>query len=261
LNRNQEIAFRGFDTSFDKLILRQAQDYSDTDLLTTDLPLTDSPTTDLPTTDLLIMTRILPTSAPEALQTALDLLRAGEVIAFPTDTVYGVGALAFDTNAAREIYRVKQRPPEKALPILLGDFSQVQQVAAEVTPLARKLAAAFLPGALTIILPKHPKLPREVSALDTVGVRVPDHAFARALLRAAGAMAVSSANLSGAANPVDAGEVYAQLKGSLPLILDGGRTRGSVPSTVVDCCGSKPVILREGPISADEIQALLAEKG
>jgi L-threonylcarbamoyladenylate synthase len=202
-------------------------------------------------------TKIIPTSHPNALKIALQLLRAGEIIAFPTDTVYGVGALAFDATGAQEIYRVKQRPPEKALPILLGDFAQVSQVAAEVTPLARKLAAAFLPGALTIILPKHPKLPREVSALDTIGVRVPNHAFARALLRAAGAMAVSSANLSGADNPQDAKQVYAQLNGSLPLILDGGRARGSVPSTVVDCCGTKPIVLREGPVSFAEIQAVL----
>jgi L-threonylcarbamoyladenylate synthase len=202
-------------------------------------------------------TKIIPTSHPNALKIALQLLRAGEIIAFPTDTVYGVGALAFDATGAQVIYRVKQRPPEKALPILLGDFAQVSQVAAEVTPLARKLAAAFLPGALTIILPKHPKLPREVSALDTIGVRVPNHAFARALLRAAGAMAVSSANLSGADNPQDAKQVYAQLNGSLPLILDGGRARGSVPSTVVDCCGTKPIVLREGPVSFAEIQAVL----
>ncbi len=204
-------------------------------------------------------TKILPLSAPNAIELALQYLRLGEVIAFPTDTVYGIGALAFDAPAVQKIYAVKKRPPEKALPVLLGSFKQVHQVATEVPPLARELAAAFLPGALTIILPKHPKLPAAVSSLETVGVRIPKHKFTRQLLKAAGAMAVTSANISGEENPVTAEDVYAQLHGRLPLILDGGRTRGGIPSTVVDCRGDEPIILREGPVTLAEIETFLAK--
>jgi len=122
---------------------------------------------------------------------------------------------------------------------------------------ALKLAEAFWPGALTLVVPKHPNIPEEVSSLETIGIRIPDHEFTRALLNTAGPMAVTSANISGQDSPVDAGEVYAQLKGSLPLILDGGRTAGNLPSTVIDCTKDEIVILREGPITLDEIRRVL----
>ena len=205
-----------------------------------------------------MQTKIILTSSPNALSIALELLRAGELIAFPTDTVYGIGTLAFNAEGAAKIYQAKRRSPDKALPILLGDVAQLRQVAAYIPEMAHKLAKAFLPGALTLILPKHPDIPEAVSALETVGVRIPDHDFTRRLLLAAGPMAVTSANLSGEASPIDADEVYAQLNGSLPLILDGGRTRGGSPSTVVDCTGTKPVILREGPIHLSEIHRAIS---
>lgn len=204
-------------------------------------------------------TEILPISAPYALQRAIDTLQAGELVAIPTDTVYGLGTLAFSTTGALKIYQVKERPPEKALPILLGEFTQLKLVAEFVPETARKLAAAFWPGALTLILPKHPDIPKAVSALDTVGVRIPNHIFARELFQAAGPMAVSSANLSGHSNPTTAEDVYAQLKGSLPLILDGGRISGGIPSTVVDCTGADIRILREGTISRKMIGEALAK--
>ena len=205
-------------------------------------------------------TKIIPISDPNAVSTALEFLRAGELIAFPTDTVYGVGTFAFNGKAAQHIYTVKKRSPDKAIPILLGDISQIPLVAVNLPESALKLAEAFWPGALTLAVPKHPDIPEEVSSLETVGIRIPDHDFTRALLNAAGPMAVTSANISGKDSPVDAGDVYAQLKGILPLILDGGHTRGGTSSTVIDCTRDEIVILREGPIQREEIERVLAVK-
>ena len=202
-------------------------------------------------------TKLVPTFAPNAIQTALDVLRTGELVAFPTDTVYGIGTFAFNAEGATKIYAAKRRPPDKALPILLGDVSQIPLVAVNLSDAALKLAERFLPGALTLVVPKHPDIPTEVSSLETIGIRIPDHDFARALLNAAGPMAVTSANISGAESPVDADDVYQQLNGSLPLILDGGRTPGGTSSTVVDCTQPEIRILREGPIHLDELLAIL----
>lgn len=202
-------------------------------------------------------TEVLPAADPAALAHALDVLRAGGLVAFPTDTVYGVGALAFDGPAVEGIYIAKQRPNEKAIPVLIGDADDLARVAAHVPPLAAALAARFWPGPLTLVVFKHPGLPDAVSESATVGVRVPDHPVARALLRAAGPMAVTSANLSGQASPSTAEEVLEQLGGRIALILDGGRTPGGVPSTVVDCLGAEPKVLRPGPITEEEIRAVL----
>jgi len=117
-----------------------------------------------------------------------------------------------------------------------------------------QLATRFWPGPLTLVVPKHPDLPEAVSASQTVGVRVPDHPAARVLLRAAGPLAVTSANRSGEASPVTAKEVMEQLGGRIPLIIDGGRTPGGIPSTVVNCLGIEPVILREGPLTAGQVR-------
>ena len=206
-----------------------------------------------------MQTKIVPISSPNALPTALKLLHAGELVAFPTDTVYGIGTLVFNAAGAAKIYAAKERPPDKALPILLGDVEDLGKVAINIPAMAIKLANAFLPGALTLILPKHPDIPDAVSSLETVGVRIPDHDFTRALLRVAGPMAVTSANLSGKNSPVSAEEVYAQLKGRLSLILDGGMSAGGIPSTVVDCTGKEAVILREGSISKKEIIESMAK--
>jgi L-threonylcarbamoyladenylate synthase len=198
-------------------------------------------------------TEILPVASPSALRRALEILRSGGLVAFPTDTVYGLGALAFEGAAVESIYAAKDRPVEKAIPVLLGSADDLPKVAAYVPEMALTLAAHFWPGPLTLVIPKHPDLPEAVSATSTVGVRVPDHAAARALLQASGPLAATSANLSGQPSPSTAEEVRAQLGGRIPLILDGGRTPGGVPSTVVDCLGAEPKVLREGPISSQEI--------
>ncbi len=174
-------------------------------------------------------------------------------MAFPTDTVYGVGALAFDRIAVESIYTAKGRPVEKAIPVLIGEVGDLEKVALEVPKVALKLADHFWPGPLTLVVPKRLELPDAVSADSTVGVRIPDHPFARSLLRITGPMAVTSANLSGSPNPTTAAEVFTQLGGRIPLILDGGTVPGGIPSTVVDCTGAEPKILRNGSISHKQI--------
>ena len=200
-------------------------------------------------------TEILPADDPLAIHRALAILRAGGLVAFPTDTVYGLGAQAFNQTAVESIYLAKDRPLEKAIPILIADVVDLDKVADAVPALALRLAVRFWPGPLTLVVPKHASLPATVSATSTVGVRIPDHGAARALLRAAGPMAVSSANLSGQDNPRTVGEVIRQLNGSIPLVLAGGETRGGIPSTVVDVTGAEPVILREGPITFEQIKS------
>ena len=198
-------------------------------------------------------TDILSAQDPLALPHALEILQFGGLVAFPTDTVYGVGALAFDRAAVESIYAAKGRPLEKAIPVLIGDADDLSKVSAEVPEIALKLAARFWPGPLTLVVPKRPELPGQVSSSPTVGVRIPDHSMARQLLLLAGPMAVTSANLSGQPSPSTAQEVLSQLSGRIDLILDGGITPGGVPSTVVDCSGAELQVLREGPISKDEI--------
>jgi L-threonylcarbamoyladenylate synthase len=202
-------------------------------------------------------TNILPTTAADTIPRALEVLRTGGLVAFPTDTVYGVGCLAFDGKAVESIYAAKDRLFEKAIPILLGDSEDLEKVVISIPSAARRLASRFWPGPLTILVPKKPGLPEAVSTTSTVGVRVPDHEVARALLRAAGPMAVTSANISGQASPTTAQEVFTQLSGRIELIIDGGKTPGGVPSTVVDCSDEEIKIIREGPITEEELLSTL----
>ena len=203
-------------------------------------------------------TIIISADSSDAIQHALDVLNNGGLVAFPTDTVYGVGALVHDGKAIESIYVAKDRPIEKAIPVLIADAEDMDKVGMDIPDLARRIAARFFPGPLTCIIPKQPTLPSAVSATSTVGVRAPDHDVARALLRAAGPMAVTSANISGQPSPSTAEEVFAQLNGRIPLIMDGGKTPGGVPSTVVDCTNDEIKILREGPISLEEIKNKLS---
>lgn len=203
-------------------------------------------------------TEVLPTTAPNALHYACDVLRYGGLVAFPTDTVYGVGALAFHREAVMRLYTVKGRSTDKAIAVLLGREADLAQVASELSPAARQLAAKFWPGSLTLVVTKNPQLPAVVSPLPSVGVRMPDHEFARRLLAQTGPLAVTSANRSGEPNALTAADVLAQLAGRIELVLDGGRVPGGVPSTVVDCTGPTPKILREGPVTAADIAAAVA---
>jgi L-threonylcarbamoyladenylate synthase len=196
-----------------------------------------------------------PEAVRQQLTPAAALLRAGELVAFPTDTVYGVGAIAWNREAVGKLYVAKLRALDKAIPILLADPADLDLVARDVSPTARRLAERFWPGPLTIVVGRASQVPDEVTAGgDSVAVRVPDHAVARALIREAGApLATTSANLSGGASPVTAQEVAAQLAGRIAMILDGGRCPGGKASTVVDLTGPSPVVLRPGPIGLEEI--------
>jgi L-threonylcarbamoyladenylate synthase len=202
-------------------------------------------------------TEILSVKDPDALQRAWKILREGGLVAFPTDTVYGIGSDAHNQAAIESIYLVKGRSLEKAIPILIADTDDLEKVVKTVTPLARRLASRFWPGPLTLVLPKQGELPPAISATSTVGVRLPDQDFARALFRLAGPLAVTSANLSGRENPCTAEEVLRQLNGRIPLILNGGKAPGGIPSTVVDATGIDPILLREGPISMKKIKSIL----
>jgi L-threonylcarbamoyladenylate synthase len=205
-------------------------------------------------------TRIVPASQPDAIQQALDILQRGGLVAFPTDTVYGLGALAFNPQAIEELFVVKERQYNKAIAVLLSDPNELSEVAAQMNENARRLALRFWPGPLTLVVPRHPALPENLSPHATIGVRMPDHPVALRLMDLSGPLAVTSANLSGADNTETAQQVIDQLAGRIPLILDGGRTPGGSPSTVVDCTGIEPLILRSGPVSGEDIQAALNEE-
>jgi L-threonylcarbamoyladenylate synthase len=190
---------------------------------------------------------------------AVTLLQAGELVAFPTDTVYGVGAIVWDPVAVSKLYLAKLRPADKAIPVLLSDSSDIALVSRDPSPGALRLAETFWPGPLTLVVPRSPEVPDEVTAgSETLAVRVPDHDLARALIRAAGApLATTSANLSGQPSPVTAQDVEAQLSGRVATVLDGGLCHGGVPSTIVDLTGPSPRLLRLGPIALDDILSAL----
>lgn len=202
-------------------------------------------------------TTLLTLSEPNALDHAADVLRHGGVVAFPTDTVYGLGALAFEEEGIMRLYLIKGRNHTKAIAVLIGDISDLPKVAAEPSPTAMKLAETFWPGPLTLVLPRHPNLPEMLSPSPTIGVRLPDHDDARALLNLVGPLAVTSANLSTKPSSVTAQDVIEQLNGRVHLTLDGGPSPGGIPSTVVDCTGDDIDILRPGPLGEAELRAAL----
>ncbi|NJP05824.1 MAG: threonylcarbamoyl-AMP synthase [Chloroflexaceae bacterium] len=200
-----------------------------------------------------MQTVILPFDADEAIERALEVLRAGEPIAFPTDTVYGVGAVASDAQSVLRLYEVKRRPRRLAIPVLLANPQDITSVAEQIPPRALELAQRFWPGGLTLVLPAAPHLPAELLADgSTVAVRVPNHNRLRELITQLGhPLAATSANLHRVMDPMTSSEVMAQLGGSLPLILDGGTTPSTMPSTVVDCSSEPFRIIRQGVIRID----------
>jgi L-threonylcarbamoyladenylate synthase len=204
-----------------------------------------------------MITRLVPISDPGWQTAALSVIQAGDLVAFPTDTVYGVGTSAFNNIAVERIFLAKDRPNDRSIPVLLGDIADLEKVCTQVSPLALKLASYFWPGPLTIVVPKHPDIPESVSRSATIGIRIPDHPIAGKLLCLTGPLAVTSANLSGMYNPRSAGDVMEQLGGRIEMIIDGGRVGMGTASTVVNCMGTDPELLREGPISLKQILAAL----
>jgi L-threonylcarbamoyladenylate synthase len=202
-------------------------------------------------------TEILKADHPVAFQHAVDVLKNGGLIVFPTDTVYGLAAWPYQAEFVERLYVVKGRNSTRAIAVLIARPEDMNQVAISPSESAMKLARRFWPGPLTIIMTKHPNLPDALSPQPTIGIRMPDHKVAIAILNLSGPLAVTSANLSGQENTTTAQEALAQLEGKVHLIIDGGKSPGGVPSTVVDCTKPEPEILRSGPISEAEIKAEL----
>lgn len=187
------------------------------------------------------------------------VLRSGGLVAFPTETVYGLGANGLDADACARIYEAKGRPSDNPLILHVSDRAMVEMIAAEVTPMAEKLLAAFMPGPITLILRRKAIVPDRITGgLDTVGIRMPEHPVARAMIRAAGVpIAAPSANISGRPSPTTAASVLRDMKGRIPLILDGGPCHFGVESTIVDCTGPVAVILRPGAITREMLTEVL----
>ncbi len=207
-------------------------------------------------------TKIIRADARAARERALQLLRAGELIALPTDTVYGIAADGLNAVAIEKIFVAKGRPSDKAIPLLLGDARDVETLVIAAPPLAHALMEKFWPGSLTIVLHAREIIPSVLRAKgDTVALRVPAHPLVRELARELGhPLAATSANLSGGPNPTSAGEVEAQLGGRIPLILDGGSTSSNLASTVIDLTTDPPRVLRVGALSLAEIEKVLGIK-
>jgi L-threonylcarbamoyladenylate synthase len=203
-------------------------------------------------------TEVIRADHPTALDHATDILKHGGLVAFPTDTVYGLASLPFQEEYVERLYFAKGRNSERAIALLLGDLTQLEQISRNVNETAMTWAKKFWPGPLTLIVPRLDSLPDVLSSTDTIGIRIPDHPIALALLNMVGPLAVTSANLSGHQNTNTAQEVFDQLNGRIHLILDGGRTPGGVPSTVIDCTVDDPLVLREGPISLEDLKGVLS---
>lgn len=194
-------------------------------------------------------------ASEEVIRSAAQTLRNGGVVVFPTDTVYGVGARAGDGEAVTRIFRAKRRPPERALPLLLADANDLPLVARRLSPAARRLARAFWPGGLTLVVWRAPAFHSTALAGDTVAVRVPDHPVARRLIELAGEpLATTSANISGAPSPLTAEEAARQIGAAVDLVLDAGPAPGGIESTVVDTTVDPPRILRDGAIARSAIE-------
>lgn len=202
-------------------------------------------------------TEIIPADHPTVIQHAVDVLNNGGLVAFPTDTVYGVAASIHNDESIERLYFVKGRMSTKAIAVLISRTSELSIVAQNFSNTAVVFADEFWPGPLTIVLEKHPDIPEVISPLPTIGVRIPDHPVALSLLEAAGPLAVTSANLSGQPSAQSAADVMTQLENRIHLIIDGGNSPGGVPSTVVDCTSSELKILRDGPISFEQLQSSL----
>jgi len=191
----------------------------------------------------------------ERIHQAIDTLKQGGIVAFPTDTVYGLGANAFDEGAILRVYQAKGRPRRLAIPLLLADVSQITSVARDVPEIAWQLAERFLPGGLTLILYKSPSVSTLITGeSEKIAVRVPAHPIPIALIEGLGVpITGTSANITGNPSPLTAQEVYNQMGERVDLVIDG-ICPGGVASTVLDITGESPMILREGAISGEEIE-------
>ena len=192
----------------------------------------------------------------QQIERAVIILRQGGIVAYPTDTVYGLGAGMSIPRAVKRVFQAKQRPQGMALPLLVANASQIAELAGQLPPVACRLIDSFLPGALTIVLPASGTVPDIVNAGgNTVAVRIPDHPVPIALIEGIGMPLVgTSANVSGQPSPLTAAEVHSQFGDKVDMVIDeGGRCTGR-ESTIVDLTGDKPVVLREGAISTEALR-------
>lgn len=193
---------------------------------------------------------------PGTIREIAQVLSRDGVIVYPTDTFYGLGANCFCQKALQRIFEIKKRPGFKGLPVLVSDLEMARGMAAELPPVFQALASRFWPGPLTLVLKAASHLPAElVGPGRTIGVRLPAVAWLQALIRETGvALVTTSANISGEKEIDTAEEVICAFKGKVDLIVDGGRTPGGKPSTVIDLTGEKPVLIREGVLGKKELE-------
>tara|TARA_B100001123_G_C15287760_1_gene1016255 strand:+ start:1572 stop:2204 length:633 start_codon:yes stop_codon:yes gene_type:complete len=202
-------------------------------------------------------TPIISDSNNNSINISVKILTNGGLIAFPTDTVYGIGALFTNTSAVKRMYDAKSRALNKAIPILVGSFSDAWSLAKDLSPSASNLAKTFWPGPLSIVVNKSDSVPTIVAPGSTVALRSPNHSWLLQLLNLVGPLAVSSANKSGKSESISYSEVKKSFGNELDLIVSGNTNGPSLPSTVVDCSVNPPKILREGPISSASIKTAI----
>lgn len=198
----------------------------------------------------------------DVMEQAGKLIAEGELVAFPTETVYGLGGDALDPDASRKIYAAKGRPSDNPLIVHIADFDDMKRVAREVPEQAKKLADAFWPGPLTMIVWKSDAVPEATTGgMQTVAVRMPNHPVALELIRRSGCLiAAPSANTSGRPSPTEAGHVAEDLSGKIAMILDGGPVGIGIESTIIDLTEEKPMILRPGYITPEMLSEVLQEE-
>jgi len=198
----------------------------------------------------------------EKMQEAAELIRQGELVAFPTETVYGLGADALRPEASAKIYEAKGRPSDNPLIVHICKFKELERIAKEVPEQARKLAEAFWPGPLTMVVWKNEKVPYTTTGgMDTVAVRMPNHSVALSLIEESGCLiAAPSANTSGKPSPTEAGHVALDMDGRIPMILDGGAVGIGIESTIIDLTEEIPMILRPGYITKQMLEEVLGEE-
>ena len=206
-------------------------------------------------------TLLTPETDKNAVKTAAELIRAGEVVGMPTETVYGLAANALNGEAVKKIFLAKGRPQDNPLIVHIADFDQIYDLCPAVPPQAKLLADAFWPGPLTMIVPKGDCIPDEVSCgLDTVGIRLPSHPMARALIRESGVpLAAPSANTSGRPSTTTAAHVMHDMDGKIAAVLDGGACGVGVESTVITLALERPRLLRPGGITLEQLRSVLGE--
>ena len=200
-------------------------------------------------------------SAAEVIQTAAKILREGGLVAFPTETVYGLGGNGLDSAACEKIYLAKGRPSDNPLILHISELAELDRIAAEVSPKAKRLMDAFWPGPLTMIFRKRDIVPAKATGgLDTVAVRFPNHPVARAIIRAAGLpIAAPSANSSGKPSPTRASHVEYDLNGKIDMIVDGGAAEWGLESTIVDVSGEVPTLLRPGAVTKEMLEEVIGQ--